>query len=278
MFFASGHDYGYCSYCKQQLWLLCHQPRPLARLSHDTDLWTQSFVISSRPKHNIIVKHPAIKNTHNGPALQWLKMSHESAGKATKECSEDALPGSAGSLGAMKAGRGMASQALWLLFFCLFNSFTLFTSISFSLFWLFYTILFLMFSVTVMQGGLYLSKGTGKATAIFWGCLWAYIPQISQLITVIALLLQFLFFATSLYANFILLLRIYGHNILLWTEKKRKREKQLQCLKSEDFFTCELTLKKSVIAWTCSSHENISSIRGLLVKMIVKISCCGLPF
>lgn len=64
-----------------------------------------------------------------------------------------------------------------------------------------------------MQGGLYLSKGTGKATAIFWGLFWAYTPQINQLVTAIALLLQFLFFATSLYATFILLLSICGHNI-----------------------------------------------------------------
>lgn len=63
-----------------------------------------------------------------------------------------------------------------------------------------------------MQGGLYLSKGTGKVTAIFWDFFEHILLRsvnllLSCSVTAISL------FATSLYANFILLLSIFGHNI-----------------------------------------------------------------
>lgn len=71
-----------------------------------------------------------------------------------------------------------------------------------------------MFPVTDMQGGLYLSKGTGKAI-LGGGVEHILLKSVNFFcfVTAIALLLQLLFFAPSLYATFILLFSIYGHNM-----------------------------------------------------------------
>lgn len=112
------------------------------------------------PCHQKLIQQSSLTVVKNIPS--------QSAGKATKECTADNLPGSAGSL-ALKAGRGMASQAHWLLFPVLppqqlyfahlHQFFTVLTVLCYIIFYVFchwYTRRIISI------------KRKGKATAIFW--------------------------------------------------------------------------------------------------------------
>lgn len=180
------------------------------------------------PCHQKLIQQSSLTVVKNIPS--------QSAGKATKECTADNLPGSAGSL-ALKAGRGMASQAHWLLFPVLppqqlyfahlHQFFTVLTVLCYIIFYVFchwYTRRIISIKRKARpqpSSGFFLSIYSSDQSTHFYNCS----------VTAISLLCH------------LPLCKFYTVAQHLWSwhltvHRKKKEEK------SENFVTCELTLKK----------------------------------
>lgn len=163
------------------------------------------------------------------------------------------------------------------------------TSVSFSMLWPFYTTLFLMvFCDWYGSPKLWPTKGTAKARDIAWEFMEHTALRPDELSVKLSLqLFCYCNFSSLPLPPMLLLscgsaLMVITFNCTQRKKKKRKKDKEKQ-LKQLHFLKL-VTLphvsshwKKCVLSvWTCSSHDYIGSITGISVKIIVKISYCGL--